>query len=40
MGDGNYQTSLVMSTPGFWNAHLAIRHQGIQAMVKREIEIR
>lgn len=40
MGDGLYQTTLAMNTPGYWNAHLAIRHQGMQAMVMHEIEIR
>lgn len=38
-GEGTYQTTLAMNTPGFWNAHLSIRHQGIQAMITREIEI-
>ena len=40
MGDGVYQTTLAMNTPGYWNVHLAIRHQGVQAMVMQEIEIR
>ncbi len=39
MGDGLYQSTLAMNAPGYWNAHLAIRYQGMQAMITREIEI-
>jgi len=39
IGDGKYQKPTVMEIPGFWQVNLAIRHQGIQAMIHREIEI-
>lgn len=38
-GQGSYQKSLAMSTPGFWQANLSVRYQGIHAMIIREVEI-
>ncbi len=38
--DGRYRKPIEMEVPGFWQVHLAIRYQGIQAMIQREIEIR
>ena len=39
IGQGQYKASTEMTNPGFWQAHLAIRHQGVEALVKREIQI-
>ena len=38
-GEGQYKASVDAVNPGFWRAELAIRYQGTQAMVSREIEI-
>ncbi len=40
VGDGQYRKPIGMDVPGFWQVNLAIRYQGIQAMIQREIEIR
>jgi nitrogen fixation protein FixH len=38
-GDGAYQKSLALNKPGYWQANLAIRYQGVHAMVRKEVEI-
>ena len=36
---GHYTSSVPMDIPGFWQINIAIRHQGIEAAVTKEIEI-
>ncbi len=40
VSDGQYQRGVKMNIPGFWQVNLAIRYQGVQAMIQREIEIK
>lgn len=35
-----YEQQLAMTTKGFWQINLSIRHQGTQALIVREVEIK
>jgi len=38
-GQGHYQKTIAINEPGFWKLNLSIRHQGIEAIVMREIKV-
>lgn len=40
MGDGLYETQLDILRPGFWQAKISIRYQGVEALLTKEFEIK
>ena len=38
-GQGHYQKTIAINEPGFWKIKLSIRHQGVEAIVLREIKV-
>ncbi|MGV6814711.1 MAG: FixH family protein [Phycisphaerales bacterium] len=40
VGEGRYETHLDILTPGYWQAKISIRYQGVEAMLTKEFEVK